>query len=105
MNEFLQNTGIESTFSFLQYVGVLKNRVSAKDFHKTVSELDDEYSHCGHDRLKEILGYEFNDKKLLAEALTHHSYFNDFSVDCNYKMAFLGESILGTNISLLSISL
>lgn len=91
----LQNIGVDSSFKFLQYVGLLKNDVSVGDFYKTNSKSRDEYSSYGHDRLKTVLGYEFKNSVLLLEALTHPSYFGDSTVECNYKLAFLGESILG----------
>ena len=47
--------------------------------------------------LQERLGYCFNDKALLQEALTHKSYSNegsDISKVCNERLEFLGDAVL-----------
>ncbi len=44
--------------------------------------------------LEENIGYTFNNKSLLEEALTHTSYANENSVKSNEKLEFLGDSIL-----------
>ncbi len=41
------------------------------------------------------LGYEFKNKKLLEQALTHSSYGNEQRVADNERLEFLGDSILG----------
>lgn len=48
--------------------------------------------------LEEKLGYRFQDKALLANALTHSSYANEKRADgcsCNERLEFLGDSVLG----------
>ncbi len=45
--------------------------------------------------LEEQLGYEFADKQLLKQALTHRS----FSTDCNERLEFLGDAVLELVIS------
>ena len=46
-----------------------------------------------------IIGYEFEDKRLLVEALTHSSYANE-NADLSYqRLEFLGDSILGFIVS------
>lgn len=42
---------------------------------------------------KEI-GYEFKNKELLVNALTHTSYANEFGSNSNEKLEYLGDSIL-----------
>ncbi len=52
-------------------------------------------------RVESQLRYQFRDKKLLKEALTHRSYLNE-NRDClvsNERLEFLGDSILGMIIS------
>ena len=44
--------------------------------------------------LEENIGYEFKNKDLLNEALTHTSYANEFKTKSNEKLEFLGDSIL-----------
>lgn len=44
-----------------------------------------------------VIGYEFNNRSLLKTALTHSSYANEkhLSGDCNERLEFLGDSVLG----------
>lgn len=52
--------------------------------------------------LEESLGYVFNDKSLLAEALTHKSFHNENpsqTKSYNERLEFLGDSVLGLAIS------
>ena len=44
-----------------------------------------------------IIGYEFKNKSYLETALTHSSYANEkhLSRDCNERLEFLGDSVLG----------
>ena len=46
------------------------------------------------ENLENNIGYQFNNKKLLAQALTHTSYANENKVESNEKLEFLGDSIL-----------
>lgn len=54
--------------------------------------------------LESAIGYTFNDKSLLAEALTHSSYSNELKakkqvVPCNERLEFLGDSVLSCVVS------
>jgi ribonuclease III len=54
--------------------------------------------------LEEIIGYEFKDKDLLNEAITHSSYFNEkkeLRKSQNEKLEYLGDAILNTVISII----
>lgn len=44
--------------------------------------------------LEKSIGYEFKDKKLLEQALTHTSYANTKNIQSNEKLEFFGDSIL-----------
>jgi len=44
--------------------------------------------------IEENIGYNFKDKALIEEALTHTSYANENNVKSNEKLEFLGDSIL-----------
>ena len=44
--------------------------------------------------LEDNIGYTFNNKNLLLEALTHTSYANENNITSNEKLEFLGDSIL-----------
>ncbi len=47
--------------------------------------------------LEETIGYEFQDRSLLKQALTHSSYANEHKMDhshCNERLEFLGDAVL-----------
>ncbi|HNA62713.1 MAG TPA: ribonuclease III domain-containing protein, partial [Rhabdochlamydiaceae bacterium] len=61
-----------------------------KDLNSHLSEAEDR------------LGYRFKNKKLLAQAFIHRSFYNehrDFVQEHNERLEFLGDSILGLLIS------
>lgn len=48
-------------------------------------------------RLEQIIGYKFNDKALIIEALTHSSYVNEHKINKKHdyeRLEFLGDAIL-----------
>jgi ribonuclease-3 len=52
--------------------------------------------------VEDILGYRFKDKKLLALAFVHRSFYNehrDLVQEHNERLEFLGDSILGLMVS------
>lgn len=52
--------------------------------------------------LQETIGYEFKDRALLKQALTHSSYANEHKMDhshCNERLEFLGDAVLELVIS------
>lgn len=49
--------------------------------------------------IQQILGYEFKKKELLKKAFTHSSYSNENKCECNERLEFLGDSVLGMIIS------
>ena len=54
------------------------------------------------DRLIGVLGYEFSERTLLLEALTHRSYVNetnDVSVKDNERLEFLGDAVIDLIVS------
>ena len=46
------------------------------------------------EELEKQIGYEFKNRLLLKQALTHTSYANERGVESNEKLEFLGDSIL-----------
>lgn len=46
------------------------------------------------DEIEKIIGYTFRDKSLLETAFTHSSYSNEYNVENNEKLEFLGDSVL-----------
>ena len=49
------------------------------------------------DEFQKTIGYKFKNEKLLEVAFTHSSYANEkqLSRDCNERLEFLGDSVLG----------
>ena len=52
-----------------------------------------------YEKLENELGYVFNNKELLSQALTHTSYAYENKVQSNEKLEFLGDAILEVTIS------
>ncbi len=46
------------------------------------------------EKLEKVIGYTFVDKTLLTRALTHSTYSNEYSVQSNERLEFLGDSVL-----------
>ena len=46
------------------------------------------------EKFESNIGYKFKNKKLLQTALTHKSYANEYKVQSNEKLEFLGDAIL-----------
>lgn len=54
------------------------------------------------EQLEKIIGYQFKDKNILTEALTHSSYANETKgkhIVCNERLEFLGDSVLSVVVS------
>ncbi|MEW6455238.1 MAG: ribonuclease III [Acidobacteriota bacterium] len=51
------------------------------------------------EELEKIIGWEFNDKSLLEEALTHSSYAFEKNIEDNEKLEFFGDSVFGYVVS------
>ena len=50
-------------------------------------------------RLEELIGYKFENKNLLKQALTHSSYANEKTGENNERLEFLGDAVLDLIIS------
>ena len=44
--------------------------------------------------LEDVLGFHFNNKALLTEALTHSSYGNEHNTPYNERLEFLGDAVI-----------
>ncbi len=44
--------------------------------------------------LEDSIGYKFTNKDLLNLALTHSSYANEHSLECNERLEYLGDAVL-----------
>ncbi|MCH5324120.1 MAG: ribonuclease III [Eubacterium sp.] len=49
--------------------------------------------------IEQVIGYTFNEPKLLQEALTHSSYTNGKNLKSNERLEFLGDSVLGITVA------
>lgn len=58
------------------------------------SEDEFEYVFKNCVQLEKDINYDFKNKSLLEEALTHSSYANERNLKCNERMEFLGDSVL-----------
>lgn len=56
------------------------------------------YQFSGFETVCERINYKFKSTKLPYSAFVHHSYFPDNDVECNQRLAFLGDAILGEKI-------
>lgn len=45
-------------------------------------------------KIETIIGYNFNNKKLLEQAFIHSSYSNEHKVESNERLEFLGDAVL-----------
>lgn len=101
----LNTIGVERSFNFLTYFNILPK--TEGDLRNIMSE----HLQCAclksDVRLEEIddflinypifekkLGYTFNDRAYLLQALTHSSFSKNRLTDCYQKLEFLGDSVL-----------
>lgn len=49
--------------------------------------------------IEKIINYKFKDKNLLITAFTHSSFANNFHIQSNERLEFLGDTVLSTIIS------
>ena len=46
------------------------------------------------DKIEKIIGYKFQNRKLLNTAFVHSSYANEHKVECNERLEYLGDAVL-----------
>lgn len=51
------------------------------------------------ERIEEKIGYRFNERAYLEDALTHSSYANEHHIKSNERLEFLGDSVLSLIVS------
>ena len=52
-----------------------------------------------YEKLESVIGYEFDNKKLLVNALTHTSYANEHNKESYERLEYLGDAVLELIIS------
>jgi len=94
-----QNCGVKASFKFLQYMEIVKRDIAAQDLFVSDSRESDVKTYDDskiNDLYKQIfVTGEFESKPLFIQAFTHHSCYSDNSCECNQKLAFLGNALLG----------
>lgn len=50
---------------------------------------------AGYEEFEQNIGYRFNDRSYLLQAMTHASYSPNRISDCYQRLEFLGDAVLG----------
>lgn len=86
----------------MKYFGILqKEDYTTLMLHRISSPVKPEHKYKILDmipdyrKLEGLLNYEFRDKALLLQALTHPSCFTNQLTDCYQKLEFIGDAVLG----------
>lgn len=106
---YLHSTGIEKALELLSYFeilprdqilpNILQLRMQSGLMRSSVSEQHvDEYL-LNYRQLEKNLGYTFNDRSYLLQALTHASYPTNNVTGCYQELEFIGDAILDFLIS------
>lgn len=83
----------------LQKVGILKQNINILELFSNCDESDlFDYQFSGLETVCERINYKFQSTKLPYLAFIHHSYFPEDYVECNQRLAFLGDAILGKKV-------
>ena len=53
----------------------------------------------GFESFEETIGYKFNDRSYLLQAFSHASYYLNRLTDCYQRLEFLGDAVLGTELT------
>lgn len=104
----VKSVGIERTFKVLEMFEILpRDYFSGKDIakileinfhsprvHTNVPDEDIDEFLMNHKELEKNIGYTFNDRAYLLEALTHPSYIANRITGCFQQLEFLGDAVL-----------
>ncbi|KAK7602131.1 hypothetical protein V9T40_009572 [Parthenolecanium corni] len=97
---YLMNCGVPSTLFVLQRVGLLRQNIEISELFSNCDESNlVGYQFSGFETVCERINYKFKSTKLPYSAFVHHSYFPDNDVECNQRLAFLGDAILDVLIT------
>ena len=90
---------MKASFEFLQFMRVLKDDISLQTlFASNWRKFDGEGD--GVEKLKNLYNRifvkrDYDSESLFAQVFTHHSCYPESSSECNRKLAFLGNALLG----------
>ncbi len=100
---YFRNGGLDGAFRIMDYLGMrgpLENGSAEKYSRKTAmpvlqSNLNSNVPISFLEDLEEILQYEFKDKRIVIEALTHPTFMGNKETKCYQRLEFVGDAILG----------
>lgn len=102
----VKTIGIERTFKVLEMLDILprhtdidvtqmlQNELRSPRIRTDISNDDVDYFLVNHTKLEDAIGYKFNDRAYLLQALTHPTYPTNRVTGCYQQLEFLGDAVL-----------
>lgn len=102
----LVSIGVDRTFKVLEMFNILPKRENvnitnllANKFHNprvrtNIRDLEIDTFLSNHTKLEQDIGYKFNDRAFLLQALTHPTYPTNRVTGCYQQLEFLGDAVL-----------
>lgn len=101
----VKTVGIERTFKVLEMLEILprtefditrllQNKLRSPRIRTDISNEDVDYFLVNHRKLETAIGYTFNDRAYLLQALTHPTYPTNRVTGCYQQLEFLGDAVL-----------
>lgn len=102
----VKTIGIERTFKVLEMLEMvprtngeditkmLQKKLSSPRIRTDISNHDVDSFLTNHSKLEQSIGYFFNDRAYLLQALTHPSYPTNRVTGCYQQLEFLGDAVL-----------
>lgn len=107
----VKTIGIERTFKVLEMFGILPNNdidishmlhteLRSPRIRTDILDHEVDYFLANHSMLEQSIGYTFEDRAYLLQALTHPSYPTTRVTGCYQQLEFLGDAVLDFLITL-----
>lgn len=101
----VKTVGIERTFKVLEMFEILprndmditrmlQQKLSSPRIRTNISDDAVDYFLVNHNKLEKAIGYTFNERAYLLQALTHPSYPTNTVTGCYQILEFLGDAVL-----------
>lgn len=74
--------------------GMLQKTLRSPRIRTNISDDDVDYFLVNHKQLERAIGYQFNDRAYLLQALTHPTYPTNRVTGCYQQLEFLGDAVL-----------